>query len=412
MLTPKNIATNIWGVQVAGNLTDDINIGAVRGENMNLILVIGHMKAGGAERVMSIIANYWAAQGHHVTLITIRAACEDFYRLHPLVRRIGFGLRERHILQNLIRLRREIRRTRPDAVISFMPTENVLSLLACVGLRIRNIICEHTDPPQAPPDILPLRALRYLLYRTAYALIVLSDRIRPWAEDLVPKNRVHVIPNPVALSLYGEFPPQPKPAGNTIAAIGRLADTKGFDILISAFYHLAREHPHWSLVIIGEGPERSKLEAMVADLKLKDRVRFPGCMHDTIGFLRTADLFVMSSHYEGFPMTLIEAMACGLPVISTRWQGASEIIRDGIDGILVGLNDPEALATAMNRLISDPLERRRLGEHAVEVSKRFDMDKIMGVWEKLLNPDQQPTSYEVVLRCMEARHMPITGPDN
>ncbi|WP_447987234.1 glycosyltransferase family 4 protein [Nitrospira sp. Nam74] len=361
---------------------------------MKLILVIGHMKAGGAERVMSIIANYWAAQGRHVTLITIRATSEDFYQLHPLVKRIGFGLRERHILQNLSRLRREIRRTRPDAVISFMPTENVLSILACVGLRTRNIICEHTDPRQAAPDILPLRALRYLLYRRAYAVVVLSERIRSWAETLAPKERVHVIPNPVALSLYQRFPPQRKRAGNTIAAIGRLNDTKGFDILISAFSQVAYEHLDWSLVIIGEGPERSKLEAMAGALTLQDRVHFPGCIQDTIGFLRTVDLFIMSSHYEGFPMTLIEAMACGLPVISTRWDGAAEIIRDEIDGVLVTLNDPSALATAMNRLISDPSERKRLGEHAVEVSKRFNTDSIMNVWETLINPDERRTSYD------------------
>lgn len=350
---------------------------------MRLILLIGHLKAGGAERVMSVLANYWAAQGREITLITIQSTREDFYPLNEKVTRIGFGLRGRHVIQNIRLLRREIKRTCPDAVISFMPTENLLSLLASIGTRTRNIICEHIDPREQQ-EVMPVRWLRYVLYRTAYAVVVLSERIRPWAEGIAPKERVHVIPNPVALSLYEAFPVQQKMPGHTIAAIGRLTLQKGFDVLISAFASIASVHPTWSLVIIGEGPERSRLAAMAEELGLQNRVSLPGRTPNTIGFLRSVDMFVMSSRYEGFPMTLIEAMACGLPVISTRWNGVSEIVQDGIDGVLVPPNDPPSLAAAMNHLMSHSMECKRLGTRALEVSKRYDLDEIMGLWEGLI----------------------------
>jgi glycosyltransferase involved in cell wall biosynthesis len=270
-----------------------------------------------------------------------------------------------------------------------MPTENIFSLVATVGIGTRNIVSERIDPREQS-EMLPVSVLRNVLYRTADAVVVLSERIRPWAETIVPRERVHVIPNPVALSLYGSFPLQQKLPGRTIAAIGRLSPQKGFDVLISAFAQCACEHPNWSLIIVGEGPERSRLTAMIEKLKLENRVTLPGRIQHTIGFLRTVDLFVMSSRYEGFPNVLVEAMACGLPVISTRWNGATEIIQDGIDGILVPPNDPLSLAAAMRRLMSHSDERARLGAQALDVSKRFDLNGIMRLWEDLIT-DQRRT---------------------
>jgi glycosyltransferase involved in cell wall biosynthesis len=168
--------------------------------------------------------------------------------------------------------------------------------------------------------------------------------------------------------------------------MGRLNPQKGFDLLLQAFARCAEKHADWSLMILGEGDERPRLEAMASDLGIKDRVTMPGLVKDPLRILRGTDLFVLSSRYEGFPMALVEAMACKLPVISTDCpSGPRDIVRDGVNAILVPPNDVNALAGAMDRLMANQAERQRLGANAVQVIERFSVEKVMNIWDNLLS---------------------------
>jgi glycosyltransferase involved in cell wall biosynthesis len=167
--------------------------------------------------------------------------------------------------------------------------------------------------------------------------------------------------------------------------MGRLAHQKGFDVLLRAFAACAARHRAWSLVILGEGDQRRMLEAQRAELGLSDRVKFPGWVPEPIRLLRQADLFVMSSRYEGLPLALLEAMACGLPAISTDCPtGPSEVIRHGENGWLVPVEDVDALAAALDRLMGDGEMRRRLALRATDVTKQFGAQRIMTLWMDLI----------------------------
>jgi glycosyltransferase involved in cell wall biosynthesis len=265
-----------------------------------------------------------------------------------------------------------------------MDSTNVLTILASRGLGIPVIISERVDPRQHAIG-LAWNTLRSLLYRRADALVVQSPALRDWAREVAEDERVHVIPNPVNPAINGSAAARRRGSGHTVVAMGRLERQKGFDLLIEAFARCAGPHPEWSLVILGEGAERANLESLIAAMDLQDRVRLAGKMPDPGPTLGQADLFVLSSRFEGFPNALIEAMTCKLAVISMDCpSGPRDIIHDGVDGLLIPPEDVNALAKGMDHLMSNPLERQRLGANAMEVAERFSIEKVMSMWDELV----------------------------
>ena len=344
---------------------------------------------------MSIMANYWARRGKDVTIVTIDSKESDSYFLHPRVKRIALALMKPSLRpwepfqNNFYRvkcLRREIKALDADVVISFVDKTNVLVLLATFGLGPRVVVSERIDPLRHRIGW-TWQGLRRLLYIRASAVVVQSHRVVGWAQTFLPRGLVYSIPNPVEVA-----PPGKKkdhyalPAGRSIVAMGRLTRQKGYDLLLRAFAVCAPKHPEWCLVIFGEGEERHQLGTLAKQLGIANRVILPGLAENPTVVLRKADLFVLSSRFEGFPNALLEAMACGLPVVSFDCPcGPREIIRNGEDGVLVPSGNLASLAAAMDSLMANENERKRLSIRAKDVTKRFGLEKVMGMWEDLLS---------------------------
>jgi glycosyltransferase involved in cell wall biosynthesis len=169
-------------------------------------------------------------------------------------------------------------------------------------------------------------------------------------------------------------------------SVGRLSEEKGHDRLLAAFARVAPSRAGWRLVIAGEGPLRADLEALRDRLGLRERVDLPGLVRDVSGLFARADVYVLASRREVFPMALCEAMANGVPAVAMEYRpGVREIVRDGMDGVVVPAGDVPALAAAMGRLMDDPMERRRLGAGAVQVVERYGVDRVLTLWETLLD---------------------------
>lgn len=362
---------------------------------MRLTLVISNLASGGAQRVMTIMANAWACKGWQITLLTLDDGLEPpFYDLHPAVMYRPLGLSGtsstpmRGVLNNLKRLwvlRQAIIQDLPHVVISFMDKPNVLTMLATLRLGLPVIISERIDPAHHPIGK-EWGLLRRWTYPHCSCLVIQSHAALSYFSAKV-RRRARVIPNPVMLPDSNETSPKYacRTKAKTVIAMGRLREQKGFDLLLKAFARVAPKHPEWSLVIWGEGRLRPPLERLRDEQGLQGRVCFPGLTQHPLEEMQRADLFILSSRYEGFPNALCEAMACGLGVISFDCpSGPREIITDGVDGVLVPPEDVAALATAMDRLMSDNQERERLAAHARGVTERFAIQHVMEMWEELV----------------------------
>jgi len=331
---------------------------------MRIAIVIPHLGPGGAERVASLLSNYWAGVGHSITVITFDSpAVEAFFSLDDTIerRQIDALNIERSILsriavnaRRLWRVRSALKAFRPDVVVAFMTEASVVTVCATLGLGLRVVVTERNQP-----DRLGLGCFRRLARRLSYswasAIVVQTNEIARWAKARF-RLPVHVLPNPVLISESKEVARGND--GRLVMGAARLVRQKGFDLLIESFTKVAEAHPNWRLVIYGEGPERAGLEAQIERHALRDRISLPGLLTDFDAVLVRADLFVLASRFEGYPNALLEALASGCPTIATDCPGATaEILDGGRHGLLVPPEDLEALTDALHRMMSDPMLR-------------------------------------------------------
>lgn len=365
---------------------------------MRLLIFIHSLSSGGAERVTANLANHWAGKGWDIAVVTLTPSSHDFYELHPAVKRIALELAGDSsnglagLVQNLrrvIALRRVLRDIKPDIAIGMMTTANVLLALAAWGLpQLRAIGSERVHPPQCPLGVL-WEGLRRLSYGRLDAVTALTRESAVWLKGHTGARQVREIPNAAPWPLPMQVPritPESicQPARLMVLAVGRASEQKQFGLLLEVFHSLANQYPSWDLVILGEGPQRPALQAQARMAGLEQRVFLPGRAGNVGEWYERADLYVMSSRFEGFPNSLVEAMAHGLAAVSFDCDtGPRDIIRHEVDGLLVPPGDVASLTAALNRLMSDAALRQRFAERAVEAKERFSMERIAGMWEEL-----------------------------
>lgn len=362
---------------------------------MRIAFLIHELGPGGAERVLVHLANGLTGRGHEVTIHTLNAKPDSpFYPLDTRVRHIPLGLHGlprrtgliwtlRHVVRLVLNLRQHLRNEAPEILVPFIDTTNIFALLAAMGLPLPVVVSERSDPRQAPLRWI-WRALRQLTYPRATALVVQSAEVRAFFPFWVRRKTV-VIPNPVPPPPSQATCPTTERSRRRMIAVGRLGPEKGFDLLLEAFAQVAAKIPAWELEIWGEGPERNSLEAIRNRLGLTGRVRFPGTTTDIHARYAQADLFVLSSRFEGFPNALCEAMSHAMPVVATSCSGGvRDIIRPNLDGFLVPPEDVPALARALGQLMDDPKQRAALGQEAKRVIQRFGPEQVLDAWEECL----------------------------
>jgi Glycosyltransferase len=355
----------------------------------HILIVIASMDAGGAERVISVLANAWAEAGKEITLLTLDDGKKSFYELAPSIKMIGIGLMTNSSglfqalsmnIKRLHELRKIITHHQPDIVLSYIDQTNVLTLLATIGLSMPVIVSERIDPAQHKIGWI-WNWLRHITYPWAHRIVVQTSAASAYFPEIMRKS-IDIVPNPVVFERNENRALQTE---KVVLGMGRLDSQKGFDLLLQAFAGVTTEFPDWKLIIYGEGSQRNYLEQLRDQLDLREYVQFRGVTDRPLDVMRDASIFVLSSRYEGFPNVLLDAMACSLPVISFDCpSGPAAIIHHDVDGILVPNGDIDALSHELRRLMKDPGERERLAKKAKDNVKRFSLEKVMQAWEQVM----------------------------
>lgn len=359
----------------------------------HIALLVSSLGGGGAERVICDLASFLCGECHRVTLITLDGDAEDAYRLDERVERVRANImwksgsvwqRIGNTYRRLVLIRGAVRAVRPDVVISFIDMTNIRVLSALVGTGIPVIVSERTDPRHHRIGR-AWEMLRALTYPLAASVVVQTDSVEGWARRAIPRARVKVIPNAVRGFPAADVAcPALMPAAPVIVAMGRLSDEKGFDLLLGAFADSGLPARGWSLVILGEGPRRGALIDQAERLGIRARVMLPGRTSNPEGWLRHADIFALSSRYEGFPNVLVEAMECGAPSVAFACDsGPSAIISHSVDGWLVPDKDVSGFAHALRKLADDADLRARLGLAGRDIVERFSRDVVYRQWQRL-----------------------------
>jgi glycosyltransferase involved in cell wall biosynthesis len=335
--------------------------------DMTIAIYLPSLRGGGAERSILTLANAFAARGLAVDLVLAKAA-------GPFLHEVGQGVRlidlnSRGVLASLPGLIQYLKQVKPVSVLSALSHANVIAVLArgLAGVSTRLVLSERNTLSSSITGgaSVAARLLPYLMriaYRQADAVIAVSKGV---ADDLagsidLSRERITVIYNPVVTEelLFRSkcpldhpwFSPQEPPV---LLAAGRLTAQKDYPTLLRAFARL-RRHRVLRLVILGDGPDRKTLESMANELGVANDVCLPGFVTNPFNWMRKSAVFVLSSRWEGLPGVLIQAMACGTPVVSTNCpSGPSEVLENGRWGRLVRVGDDEGLANAISGTLDD-----------------------------------------------------------
>ena len=333
-----------------------------------IAIFIPTLAGGGAEQVILRLARGFVSRGHPVDLVVVKADGEFHARVPDCVRLVELG--SRRVLQSVPALVRYLHRERPAVLLSTLNRANIVAVLASlVAPKATRIVIRQAAhlSKDLNENSSVATALEGFLVRWCYPLadevVAVSHGV---ADDLagclkIPHSRIKVIPNPIVtpeLSRLAKAPlehPWFEACGvPVILGAGRLVQQKRFDVLIHAFARV-HEKRQSRLMILGEGEKRPDLEALVGTLGLADVVSMPGFVENALPYMVRADLFVLSSAFEGLPGALIEAVACGTPVVATDCDsGPREILQGGRFGRLVPVGDVSALAEAICTALGEP----------------------------------------------------------
>jgi len=345
---------------------------------VRITFIAANLNSGGAERVMSLLANQFIESGYEVEFIFLK---KDV-RFYPLHQQVKIKVVEKEccsesLFKKLLWMRKYVGKEKTDAVFAFRIAIYCVTLLSLLGKKVPIISSERNDPRFYG---LNLKLLQMVLLPLTDRFVVQTQHIKDYFPKFIQK-KTDIIFNPVTEKVFSLDSVHKY---KQIISVGRLHNQKNQKMMIEAFARISQQFPGWKLVIYGEGPERKNLESLIKRLKVKEKVLLPGRCETVIEELNKSEIFAFSSDYEGMSNAVVEAFCVGLPIITTKVSGTEDIITDGKNGYLLERNDIDGMEKAMRNLMGDEKLRIMMGDYNKSKANQFEIEHILKQWEDVL----------------------------
>ena len=353
---------------------------------MKIAFFIEHIAGGGAERVLTNLANLFAEHGHDCVMITTLKR-DDEYHLNAQVRRYvtephGYhGNRYLGTIRRLCALRSVLKNEKPEYLISFLNSALYHGVLTTRGLRTKSVISVRNDPNFDYPNLVSRTLAKFILPLSEGAVFQTTDA-QVWFPDRL-RRKSTIIYNPIGREFYDtKYSPQDK----SIVAVGRLDPQKNYSFLIRAFAKFYEKHKDWILRIYGEGDQRELLQGLIGEYNLSGVISLCGRTNNVPSSIAKSAIYVMTSDFEGAPNALMEAMAVGMPCISSDCPcgGPRMLIDDGKNGFLYRIGDELTFIRKLANLADDEHTRLRMGMEAKVKAEGFTAERVYKAWYEYL----------------------------
>ena len=356
---------------------------------MRIVFIANGLGYGGAEKMLSFVAKELYNRGHDVAILNTCAHRDISQLLPDGLKVVEANISSKSSLITYIRRLcfciRQTRRFHADAIVGFLLFPNLFSVLTGRMLRIPSIISERGDPYLANKGNGMKANFILKLICSASGAVFQTDGAALFYPEKLRSHSI-VIPNPISITKKYEKIEYSK-RQDIIVSLGRIENTqKRYDVLIDAFDIFHKSHPSYILQIYGGGPDLNMVRNMVKIKGLESSIQFMGVSNNSFGAISKAKIFVITSDYEGISNSLLEAMAVGMPVVSTDHSpgGARFLIQNGKNGLLAPVRDPEKIAIGMGFFADNPEIAMRYGKNAAKVLERFSPQIIIDEWEGYL----------------------------
>lgn len=353
---------------------------------MNIDFYISSLSGGGAENVLTTLAKELKNRGNKVSITSLEKR-PQFYCVDDGIELIKYNNagkgRIKEIIADFKAIRRQIKeRNDTDVCVSFLSRCNLQVLLCSLFLHKKVVVCDRNNPLKEHSKLVFL--LSNQVYRLASAVFVQTEQIKSFYPKYLQK-KMYVIENTLDTKELDAQCDEEIVAENTIISIGRLEPQKDFVTLIKAFGELADKYPDWNVKIFGKGDMREELQAFIDEKGLTERVLLCGRTETPFKELKKSKVFVLSSHYEGFPNVLCEGMYAGLGCISSDCvSGPGELIDDGVNGFLFPVGNEKILTEKLDLLLSSDEICDIMGDRAKNTVKRLELPVIVEKWYNCL----------------------------
>lgn len=358
---------------------------------MKIIFFTMAFTRGGAERVISTLSEEYIRNGNEVYLITCLSTPPE-YSLNPNIKYMTLNQNTKEDSRNKLfqffirrrRIKKIINEVQPDIIISFLPEPNMIITSLKSVIKTPIIISERNSPKHKYKNWLVSKIVKYL-YPKANGFVFQTEEARNYfGNDSKLIQNSTIIPNPVnPVFCKNKFNGLRE---KSIVTVGRLESQKNHMLLISAFRDVLKIHHDFQLIIYGEGSLRNHLETKIKEYGLEGYVKLPGVKENIEDEIFKASMFVLPSDYEGMPNALMEAMALGLPVISTDAPagGSRELIEDKVNGFLIPVGSKRKLVEKMLYIIEQPADSEMMANNASNVADEYNINKISELWESYI----------------------------